>query len=57
MFNPNLNARATSIASKACYIANKINTTIKLNHELNLSNTSLNQDKRPSKRVPRSKRK
>lgn len=57
MFNPNLNARTTSIASKACYIANKVKTNIKLSCNVDLSHTSLGTDSRPSKRVSRAKRK
>ena len=56
MYKKDIKAMKKSIASKFLKIE-KVETTIKLNSNVNLSNTSLSQDKRPSKRVPRSKRK
>ena len=56
MYKKDINTMKKSIASKFLKM-DRLETSIKLNPNLKLQDTSLGIDKRPSKRVPRSKRK
>lgn len=56
MYKKDINAMKKSIASKFLKM-DRLETSIKLNCNVDLSHTSLGTDSRPSKRVSRAKRK
>lgn len=56
MYKKDIKAMKKSIASKFLKM-DRLETSIKLNSNFDLSHTSLGNDKRPSKRVSRAKRK